>query len=264
MVNVFVSYSHADEKIVETFLKKSFPLHSGKTQICNIWRDRMMTSGDNMKVSIFEKIKETDIAILFISVDFLSSQSCQEELEQFYGLHEERGLKILSFIVNRCLWKEDIRLSNNLALTKDGQPYDSYSKSHKDDYWEEVITNFKSAINKYQSEHPEIIRESTITKKAQMYVEFDKNTDIDLFIEDLNTLIRNKHRELSERHFNGSVNDKVVYEFQGTYEEIYNILNYIRLQDGEKFISNITFKSDSDKLERDDLTIDDVLAYLND
>lgn len=263
MVNVFISYSHADEKLVEEFLKKTHPLHSGNDPICNIWRDRLMMSGDSISVSIDSKIKDTDLAIIFLSEDFMASCSCQDEVAKFNHLKEERGLKILSLIVDWCLWREDSRLSDDLALTIDGKPYILYVEKHRQrDFWNEVITNFKGAVSKYRSEHPEIIRVPLNGKKAKFVVEFERNTDIELYIERLSTQIRNVHRELVANHFNGSSNDMIVYELQGTSEELYDILQYISLSGGEKYISNIIYISELDKLEKEDLTIEEALDYL--
>lgn len=261
MVNVFISYSHVDEKLVEIFLKKTCPFHSGYNPICNIWRDRMMTSGDSISESINRMIEETDLAILFLSEDFMASRSCQEEVDKLNQLKDERGLKILSLIVDRCWWKEDSRLSDVLALSIDGKSFISY-ENRQDDFWDEVITNFKGAITKYRNEHPEIIRVPMNAKKVRLNVEFDRTTDIELFIKNLSTHIRNAHRELVANHFNGSLTDKIIYDLQGTPEELYDILDYIRLSGGEKHISNITYISEVDKFEREDLTIDEAIFYL--
>jgi hypothetical protein len=70
-LNVFVSYSHKDEKYKNEFV--AFLVSLQREQKIKIWHDRMILPGDKWDDLIREKLRTSEIVFFLISVDFLNS-----------------------------------------------------------------------------------------------------------------------------------------------------------------------------------------------
>lgn len=103
---VFISYSKRDKKYYQEFERHLKPLKDLK--LLNVWRDR-----DNIKVGqdwhneIQKAIINCDIAILFISPDFLATEYIiQNEISLFLQAREERQLEIACLYLTSSLVQE--------------------------------------------------------------------------------------------------------------------------------------------------------------
>ena len=78
-LQLFISYSHLDEKSIEEFIKHIAPLKS--KGLVEYWYDRKNNVGDQFQEKIDCNIENSDIICLFISSNFLSSPACLKEKE---------------------------------------------------------------------------------------------------------------------------------------------------------------------------------------
>jgi len=123
-LNLFVSYSHADEEIKKQLEKHLHPLE--RINLIKKWSDRHIKPGQEWDRVISENLKEADIAIILVSVDFLNSSYCYDvEMDEALDYHEKGKLKLIPVIVGHCLWKL-APFTRLQALPKDAVPICSW------------------------------------------------------------------------------------------------------------------------------------------
>jgi hypothetical protein len=101
--DVFISYSHAksDKKWFKRLLVHLKPLE--REQGVKVWHDRKIDPGGRWEDSIAAALKETRVAILLVSADYLASDFiATNELPTLLDAARDDRLKIVSLIVGRC------------------------------------------------------------------------------------------------------------------------------------------------------------------
>ena len=101
-VNIFISYSHADEKWLKLLQKnlKVLAKYSGEIEY---WEDTKLRGGDRWREEITKAIDAANVAILLVSTDFLASDFItSDELPPILRKAEEGGTRILPLIVSPC------------------------------------------------------------------------------------------------------------------------------------------------------------------
>lgn len=132
-VNIFFSYTHkdprhSDEQYVNDVISILRPLEqSGRISI--LW-DRVVKAGESRFASIDEMLNNSDIILLFVSANYLSSESCQDEIKKSSELRYSRGAIVVPIIVSPCPWEDNDFLHSLLALPEDGKPISLYSDSN--------------------------------------------------------------------------------------------------------------------------------------
>jgi len=139
-VKIFLSYSHKDEEYIKEFIKHISPF-KGKTEI---WYDRKLHPGSDFEEVIDNNLENADIVCLFISSNYLSSESCQKEKSKALEIKNKRIIKVVPIILSPCLWMEEEELSKLLALPTDGKPISTFS--NQDEGWVDVCNNIKALI----------------------------------------------------------------------------------------------------------------------
>ncbi len=90
-IKVFISYSSEDESLLKEFLKclKPHLRRSGDISF-DLWTDHQIDIGTNWKETILNALAECQVAILFVSGDFVSSEFIEEEeLAHFFANQED-------------------------------------------------------------------------------------------------------------------------------------------------------------------------------
>lgn len=101
-VNIFISYSHEDEKWLELLKKhlKVLAKYSGKIEY---WVDTKLRGGDKWREEITKAIDAANVAILLVSTNFLASDFItSDELPPILRKAEEGGTRILPLIASPC------------------------------------------------------------------------------------------------------------------------------------------------------------------
>ena len=130
MPDIFISYSHYDEKWKDALQKQLRVLE--RHAEFKIWDDRQITPGDAWLKEIEQAIAAAKVVLLLVSPDFLASEFIQrKEIPEFLERQQNGGLKILPVIVEPCVWEVADWLEAIQGLTKDNQPlsrhpWDSY------------------------------------------------------------------------------------------------------------------------------------------
>jgi hypothetical protein len=119
-LSVFCSYAHADEKLWERLDKHFASLK--KSGRISIWHDREIVPGADFAVEIDDHLATSDIVILLISPDFLSSDYCYSvEMKQALERRSAGHAKVLPIVLRPCDW-QTTPIGRLKALPKDGKP----------------------------------------------------------------------------------------------------------------------------------------------
>jgi hypothetical protein len=130
-LKVFVSYSHADEKLKDALLAHLKPLE--RLGLIQSWSDRMIKPGEIIDASIKEQLESSDLILLLVSVDFINSRYCYEiELQNALERHSKKKVHIVPIILRSCLWTHS-PFGGLLALPKDGKAVASAAWSNIDE-----------------------------------------------------------------------------------------------------------------------------------
>ena len=130
-VNVFVSYSHVDKPWLERLKVHLKPLErKGKIEL---WSDKKIDPGKKWKAEVEKALKESVVAILLISADFLASDFIDsDELPPLLAAAAKEETVILPIIIGHCSFTENESLSIYQAVNSPDEPLEGMTKSECD------------------------------------------------------------------------------------------------------------------------------------
>ncbi|MCB2290878.1 toll/interleukin-1 receptor domain-containing protein [Clostridium sp. CS001] len=124
-VTVFFSYSHKDEAMRDELEKHLIMLK--RKGVINTWHDRRIDAGSVLNAEIDDNLKEADIILLLISVDFLVSDYCYDiEMNKALEMHESKQAVIVPIILRNCDW-HSAPFAKLLALPTDGKSVSTWA-----------------------------------------------------------------------------------------------------------------------------------------
>lgn len=119
-LKVFISYSHADEKLKDGVLRHLKPLE--RLNLISQWNDRRLLAGDDWGQEISAALEAADIVLVLVSIDFLNSRYCYDiELERALERHAKGNCRVVPVILRGCLWQH-APFAKLQALPRDGKP----------------------------------------------------------------------------------------------------------------------------------------------
>ncbi|MCD6371382.1 MAG: TIR domain-containing protein, partial [Candidatus Aenigmarchaeota archaeon] len=234
-LNLFISYSHQDEKpYIEEFKKHLAPLRDNGW--VEDWYDRKILPGEDYQSKINNNLEDANIICLFISPNFLSSENCKKEKKRALELRRKKRVSVIPIILSPCGWRDDEDISKLLALPTDGKPVSSFQ--NKDEGWLDIYNGLKRVIQK-----------EIKIKQLRVKEEFEK------FLQDTELLIKahpQKERVLLDDIFVHLELDKYdeLKEYEGkisTKELLENIIDYPKIvisgedQSGKTTLCKIIF-----------------------
>lgn len=97
-VSVFVSYSHADDKLRKELGKHLSVLH--RQGLIAAWHDRMIGAGSEWAGVIDDHLEQSRIILLLVSSDFINSEYCYDiEMKRALERHERRDALVIPVIL---------------------------------------------------------------------------------------------------------------------------------------------------------------------
>ncbi len=128
---VFVSYSHKDEKWLDSIL----PQLKAAQRYGNfeVWSDLDIREGERWYLRVKEILSKTRFAVCLVSADFLSSSFCMDEEIPFFLQKARRGeCEILPVLIKPCPWKKHPWLEELQMYTANGKPLAGVSGNTRD------------------------------------------------------------------------------------------------------------------------------------
>ena len=146
---IFISYSHKDERLKDE-LDVHLKILSRQGLIDEVWHDRKIRPGEDWESEIDSYLNISDIIILLISADFMSSDYIWGvELERAIIRHNKKEAVVVPIIVRSVDW-EDTKLGKIQALPKSLEPVAKWP--YRDDAWTEVTKKIRELVKNKWSE----------------------------------------------------------------------------------------------------------------
>ena len=128
---IFISYSHSDED-----WKDRLTSHLGvlrNEDLLNFWDDRKIGAGDGWRGEIQQAMESSNLAVLLISANFLTSQFIKDvEVPRLLSRREKEGLVVLPIILKPCCWDQVEWLREMNVYPNDARPISSGTASQID------------------------------------------------------------------------------------------------------------------------------------
>lgn len=144
-LKVFISYARKDEPFKDDLLAVLSPLEG--RGVLKVWHDRMIDEGDEWRREIEAAMRECDMALLFVSKNFLASPFIRgHELPPLLQRRKEEGLRVVPIIISPCVWQGEPVLSDLQALPKDAKPVIKFPKANgaRDQVWVDIADAIES------------------------------------------------------------------------------------------------------------------------
>ena len=140
---VFISYSHLDNSFLKDVQRHFKPFLNE----IDYWDDSKITPGKKWKEEIRKAIKETKIAILLVSTDFLGSDFiANDELPPLLELAEKEGAVILIVILKPCLFEEFDELNQFQAMNAPDNPVSKMGINEKEELFVNLVRQTKRIL----------------------------------------------------------------------------------------------------------------------
>ncbi|MCW5315162.1 TIR domain-containing protein [Nostoc sp. KVJ3] len=142
-IDVFISYSHKDDNLVEEFIIHLANLkRQGKI---TAWYDRAIEAGEEWETQIKRQLESARIVLLLISPPFMASDYCYDiEMQGAIARHNQGTARVIPIILRPCDWK-DSPFSKLKVLPKDGEPITQWSD--RDAAFLNVVEGIRKAVN---------------------------------------------------------------------------------------------------------------------
>lgn len=117
-MKAFISYSHADARLVEPFRKHLKPLAG-----VEVWIDQMILAGDRWEEAILRQLNDARLILFCVSADFIWSGYIEQVEVKIARERMARGeCAVVPVILRDCLWQWMDTLRDLQAVPRDGRP----------------------------------------------------------------------------------------------------------------------------------------------
>jgi len=157
-LKLFISYSHADQDLLERLHKHLAQLQRDGS--ISEWYDREIHAGGNIHAEIDAALEEADTFLACASPDYIASNYCYErELQRALERASAGELTVIPVIFEPCEWLET-PLGNFKALPRDGKPVVEYTNQNV------ALLEVATELRKLSNLTPKTTKESPIPPPA--------------------------------------------------------------------------------------------------
>lgn len=143
-IKLFFSYSHKDEELRDELEKHLIMLK--RQGVISTWHDRKIDGGSALDKEIDDNLKDSNIILLLVSVDFLASDYCYEiEMKEALKMHENKQAVVVPVILRNCDWSS-APFSKLMALPTDGKSITTWAD--KDSAFLNIAKGIKNIATK--------------------------------------------------------------------------------------------------------------------
>ena len=170
-IKIFCCYARKDSELQDQLLKHLEPLR--RTSQVTTWYDRELLPGTEWKQEIDTHLNTSDIVLLLVSPNFLSSDYCYSiEMQKALERHERREARVIPVILRPVNWQET-PIGKLQALPTDGKPIVRWND--RDEAFQDVVRGIMTVVSFLQKAKEEDFL-SLNAQKAQVSVETNGKT----------------------------------------------------------------------------------------
>lgn len=141
---VFVSYSEEDRAYLEE-IQKWFKPFLGQI---DYWDASKIQPGQNWKDEIQQAIKETKVAILLVSIDFLGSEFINtSELPPLIEAAEQEGAVLLMIVLRPCFWEDIPTLAKFQTMNPPDRPVSKMDDNEREELFVNLVRQTKRILS---------------------------------------------------------------------------------------------------------------------
>lgn len=145
-LKTFICYAHEDHEVVAA-LRKHLTVFE-KRGLLEIWFDGKILPGENWDNSIKAKLKQAELLLMFVSVDFINSEYIEKtELKAALQRHRDGEASLVPIIVRACHWEDYFEIGKFQALPKGARPILSGHFPFRDDAFHEVAEGVRQTAH---------------------------------------------------------------------------------------------------------------------
>ena len=211
MVNVFFSYSHADETLRDMLEVHLSTLKRQGTIAA--WHDRRLVPGSPIDAGISDALETANVILFLVSADFIASDYCYtREMDRALERHAAGEAAVLPVILRPCDW-HGTPMGKLLAAPTDGKPITTWAD--RDEAMLDVVRAIRRVIDTQAPREAPRTAPAPIPKAAPAIPEGPRSSnmrvrkeptrqDHDVFMDEafdyIRDFVRNSLEELDARH----------------------------------------------------------------
>jgi len=124
MIEIFFSYAHEDERLMDE-VRRQMIVYEREGHLLK-WHDRMIPPGEQWKDMIDDRLRNAKIILLFFSPHFIESKYCYEiEGQEALRRSKTGEALVIPVILRPCAWKSS-PYGKLQALPTDGKPISTW------------------------------------------------------------------------------------------------------------------------------------------
>ncbi len=170
--DIFVSYSHADERVLDRLHKHLAMLQ--REGLISTWHDRAILPGGDLASDISRQLDDSEIFVALVSADYLASNYCYEkEFERALQRSERGEMRIVPVIIEPCDWLSS-PLQKFMALPRDGKPISDWTNANT--AYLDVVNGLRRLVEASPSLGAEVSpmpRVDSVAKRVRLKRDFD-------------------------------------------------------------------------------------------
>ena len=145
-LNVFYSYSHKDEKLLEKLMAHVSSLEH--SQAVAGWSDGKITAGGDWRQEIGDALEAADVILLLVSADFMKSEFCQSvELKRAIERHDKDRALVIPILLRPCDTKGTV-LEKFQCIPKGAKPVTEWA--NRDRAFVDIVQRIRTALSAFQ------------------------------------------------------------------------------------------------------------------
>lgn len=142
-LNLFISYSHADEDL-KNMLDKHLIMLKRLNKI-DVWHDRKLIPGQEWNEEIGNELARAHIILLLISADFNNSEYIWEkELAVALERHQHGKARVIPIILRKCEW-DQMPYAKLQALPRGAKPVTEFAD--RDDAFANIAAGIRTLVD---------------------------------------------------------------------------------------------------------------------
>jgi hypothetical protein len=235
-VRAFISYSHADDKVLDRLHKHLAMLQ--REQLLSAWSDHAILPGSPIGQTIDAQLEECGLFLALVSPDYLASRYCYDkEFDRALELFKAGRMRIVPVILEPCDWLAS-PLSEYMALPKNGKPISEWTNANN--AYLDIVTGLRRLLQAPAARSDQPRAEATDgaigIRKLKLQRDFDSIQKAE-FADGAFEVIRDYFQKASAELMQASDDLRTRVQDMGPTAFTVSLVNRAKLRQGESHIT---------------------------